>query len=185
VLKPIPHAEQPAPEQDETLVRRAREGDRSAFDALYLRHAGYVAGTVYKVIGQDGDLEDIVQDAFVRACNKLARLRDPARFRSWVVRIALREAMHLVAKRRRRRLIAADLARSAPQASDPRSLEPADVLYRALDDLPDKLRAPWSLNKIAGLDLGETAHACSVSLATVKRRISAAEERLRRSLDED
>lgn len=185
MLRPVLQAEQPSPEADEALVCRAQEGDRSAFDALYLRHAGYVAGTVYRVIGHDGDLEDIVQDAFVRASGKLARLRDADRFRSWVVRIALREAMHVLAKRRRRREIDTDLARSAPQTSDPRSLEPADALYRALDGLPDKLRAPWSLNKIAGLDLTETAHACSVSLATVKRRISAADKRLRRSLDED
>ena len=185
MLKPVPHTEQPPIEPDETLVGRAHEGDRSAFDALYLRHAAYVAGTLYRLIGHDGDLEDIVQDAFIRACHKLARLRDPARLRSWVVRIAVREAMHVLAKRRRRRVIDTDLARSAPRTSDPRSLEPADALYRALDQLPDKLRAPWSLNKIAGLDLGETAHACSVSLATVKRRISTAEKRLRRSLDED
>jgi RNA polymerase sigma-70 factor (ECF subfamily) len=183
VLRPIPR--EPPPEPDEALVRRAQGGDHSAFDALYLRHAAYVAGTVYRVIGHDRDLEDMVQDAFVSASHKLASLRDPARFRSWVVRIALREAMRVLAKRRRRRLTDLALARTAAQTSDPRWLEPADALYRALDELPDKLRAPWSLNKIAGLDLGETAHACSVSLATVKRRISAAEKRLRRSLDED
>jgi RNA polymerase sigma-70 factor (ECF subfamily) len=185
VLRPVPIARESDPEPDEALVRRARGGDRSAFDALYLRHARYVAGAVYRVIGHDEDLEDVIQEAFVHASRKLAGLRDPSRFRGWVVRIALREAVHALAKRRRRKVIDGDLARSAPRASDPRSLEPADALYRALDALPDKLRAPWSLNKIAGLALAETAHACSVSLATVKRRISAADKRLKRSLDED
>jgi RNA polymerase sigma-70 factor (ECF subfamily) len=183
LLRPIP--QESAPEPDETLVCRAQGGEHSAFDTLYLRHATYVAGTVYRVCGQDADLEDVVQEAFVSACRELGKLRDPARFRSWVVRIALREAMRGLAKRRRRRVIDVALARSTPKTSDPRVLEPADALYRALDRLPDKLRAPWSLNKIAGLDLNETAQVCAVSLATVKRRISAAEKRLRRSLDAD
>lgn len=73
-------------------------------------------------------------------------------------------------------------AELAPRASDPRDRQPVDELYEELERLSPDLRIPWTLHRVEQLTLPETARACELSLATVKRRIAEAEERLERRL---
>lgn len=185
MLRSVPTARPGQDLSDGELVERVQAGDRRSFDALYLRHARYVAGTVFRVIGDDRELDDIVQESFILACEHIRRLKDPQRFRRWVVTIAIRESTRVLRKRRRRNTIGGQIAHSAPTASVPEDLAPAKELYAALGQLPDKLRVPWTLYRVVGESLTETAEACEVSLATVKRRIAAAEERLERRLHGD
>ena len=70
----------------------------------------------------------------------------------------------------------------APRSSDPRDRAAVDELYDALSRVPADLRIPWVLHRVEHLSLPETAAACEVSLATVKRRIADAEERIERRL---
>ena len=72
-------------DDDEVLVARVLRGDALAFRDLYGRHSRYVAGVVYRLMGDDAELEDIVQDAFVRAAERLPSLREPAQLRAWLV----------------------------------------------------------------------------------------------------
>lgn len=164
--------------EDSELVTRAREGDKEAFDALFLRHSRYVAGTLYRVIGDDLELDDIVQDTFIVALGRLDDLREGSHFRPWITTIAVRMAKKRLTKRSRRRLFRLDIGRQAPAISDPRERAPADDLYEALDTLPPNLRIPWTLHRVCGETLATTAEACDVSLATVKRRIAEAQRRL-------
>jgi RNA polymerase sigma-70 factor (ECF subfamily) len=103
--------------------------------------------------------------------------------RRWLVVVAVRKVKTLLARRRRRRWFRSSLVQLSPSASDPRDRRPVDELYDALDRLPDKLRVPWILHRIADETLPEVATLCDTSLATVKRRIAEAEERLQRRLD--
>jgi RNA polymerase sigma-70 factor (ECF subfamily) len=173
----------PVTEPDEVLVARVLRGDDpDAFRRLYLRHARYVASVVTRVMGNDGDLDDIVQDTFIRATERLADLREPARVRRWLATIAVRHCQGRLARRRRRGWLRQQWTYAAAQASDPRDRAPADELYAALDQIPDKLRVPWVLARIDGEKLEDVAAICEVSLATVKRRIAAAQTRLDRRM---
>lgn len=167
---------------DEELVARVLRGDTVAFRDLYGRHGRYVAGVIYRVMGDDAELEDIVQDTFVRAAERLHTLRTPAQVRPWLVTIAVRLTQSRLARRRRRSFIRHQLTGAVATVSDPRDRAPADELYSALDQVPDKLRVPWILHRIEGQRLEEVAQACGVSLATVKRRIADAQVRLDRRL---
>ena len=89
--------------------------------------------------------------------------------------------LHRLARTRNRRKVSAAIDVS-PRASDPRDRAPVDELYDALSRVPADLRIPWVLHRVEHLSLPETAQACEVSLATVKRRIAEAEERLERRL---
>jgi len=177
-------------DDDATLVERIRSGsmaggvsgDRAAFRVLYARHSRYVAGVVYRLMGDDADLEDIVQDTFIRAVERLDSLRTPAHVRAWLVTIAVRLAKGRMAKRRRRHWLRKDIAYSAAPASDPRDRAPADELYAALIQIPDRLRIPWFLARIEGYKLDEVAGICDISLATVKRRIADAQTRVDRRM---
>jgi RNA polymerase sigma-70 factor (ECF subfamily) len=174
----------PVVDDDEVLVARVLRGDALAFRDLYGRHSRYVAGVVYRLMGDDAELEDIVQDAFVRAAERLPTLRVPSQVRAWLVTIAVRLTQSRLARRRRRSWIRQHLGRAAPTVSDPKDRAPADELYSALDQVPDKLRVPWVLHRVEGCRLEDVAAACGVSLATVKRRIADAQTRLDRRLGE-
>ncbi len=167
---------------DETLVARVLRRDEQAFTLLYRRHAGYLAGVAYRLFGEDSELDDTVQEAFLEAVRGLEKLQDPKRLRSWLVTITVRCVRRRIAKRQKRRRIVAGVTQVAAQSSDPSDRGPVDALYQALDQIPDKLRIPWVLHKIEGETLPEVARLCESSLSTIKRRIADADQRLSRRL---
>jgi RNA polymerase sigma-70 factor (ECF subfamily) len=170
--------------EDAALVASAIAGNERAFATLYRRHARYVAGVVYRLMGSDAELDDVVQEAFVDASRALASLEDPAGLRGWLATIAVRRVHKRFEKRRRWRWLVVHLEHVGTHVSEPRAREPVDALYEVLDTLPPDLRVPWSLHAIEGETLPEVAKLCGVSLATVKRRIADAAERIQRKLGE-
>ncbi len=190
ISEPIPRSERYITSMN-TLTLRADRFAAAAervgldFEALYTKHSRYVAGVVHRILGSDGDLDDIVQETFIDAIDGLAKLEDPNAARAWLVTVAVRRTRRLLARRRRRQLWAFWAADFAPRASDPRDRAAVDELYDALSRIPEDLRIPWVLHRVEAMSLPETAAACEVSLATVKRRIAEAEERLERRLGKE
>lgn len=172
------------PESDDILVERARAGDERAFAQLYRRHARYVAGVVYRIMGDELELDEIVQDTFVALRDQLHELREPGHVRTWIVRVAVRLSRKRLERRRRRsRLLA--WQPPPPFASDPAIDHELRALFEALATLPPDLRIPWTLHKMEGETLPRVAELCETSLATVKRRIAEAQRMLSRRLDGD
>ncbi|MDP9037212.1 MAG: RNA polymerase sigma factor [Myxococcota bacterium] len=174
------HASAGTPIDDIELVDRLRRHDVDAYRLLYTRYARYVAGVVFRLLGGDRDLDDIVQDSFVDAVDGIATLQDGARLRSWLVTIAIRKVNRVLGARHRRKRLTAGLALLAPSWFSPMGERSLLELQRALDTLPPKLRVPWILGRIEELELEEVARACCTSIATTKRRIGVADQRLRR-----
>jgi RNA polymerase sigma-70 factor (ECF subfamily) len=168
---------------DAALVDRVRTDDHAAFAALYRRYARYLAGVVYQLIGDDADVDDIVQETFVDARRGVAGIEEPAAVRRWLVVIAVRRVHRVLLRRRVRRWYVRKAAELCARASDPRDAACVDELYDALDRLPDKLRVPWILARIGAMPLAEVSSVCRGSIATVKRRIADADQRLARRLD--
>lgn len=164
------------------LATPLARGEVVDFEALYAKHARYIAGVVHRLMGDDGELDDIVQETFVDAIEGLRRLEDPLAVRAWLVTVAVRRTRRVLARRRRRMMFAFWAVDFAPRSSDPRDRAPVDELYDALSRVPADLRIPWVLHRVEHLSLPETAAACEVSLATVKRRIAEAEDRIERKL---
>jgi RNA polymerase sigma-70 factor, ECF subfamily len=168
---------------DAGLVERARQADQAAFAELYRRHAGYLAGVVYRLMGDDTELDDIVQEAFADAAKALDSLVEAGLVRPWLVTIAVRRARRHLWRRRQRWFLGMALTRLSARASDPADRREVDELYDALDRLPRDLRVPWVLHRIEQLSLPEVAGACEISLATAKRRVAEAARRLERRLE--
>lgn len=179
----------PAALTDAELVARALAGERTALQLLYRRHVAPVTERVTRLLARTGEAEDAVQDAFVAAFGELARLSEPARFGAWLMRIAVHQAQR---RFRRRRLLARlgldrgqDDARlelvAAPGLSAEERLQ-LGRLDRALAELAVPLRLAWMLRHVEGCELSEVAEQCDCSLATVKRRITRAEQQLRAQL---
>lgn len=167
----------------ESFALRVSADGTIDFEGLYAHHARYVAGVVHRLMGNDGEVDDIVQETFIDAIDGLRRLEDPAAVRAWLVTVAVRRTRRVLGRRRRRAMFAFWVADFAPRASDPRDRQPVDDLYDALGRIPEDLRIPWVLHRVEQLSLPETAQACEVSLATVKRRIADAEARIERRLE--
>ncbi len=171
----------PAELGDEVLVDRVKSGDRAAFRELYLRHARGVATALARLVG-DADLDDIVQDTFVRATDRMDTLRSASHLRAWLVTIAVRLAHSRRVRRRRREGLLRAFGLQTPQASDPRDRAPADDLSDALARVPEDVRVPWFLHHVQGERLEDVAALFGVSLATIKRRIASCDAKLERRL---
>ena len=174
--------DRPGEPDDAELVERATAGDRWAEEALYRRHARPITAAVTRMVGRHADADDIVQDTFVVAFERLATLREGAAFRAWVARIAVNQVRrHL----RRRRLFGwvrldrgaddAGFAALAVHGTRPDLAAELAELDRIVARLPAEQRMTWILHRVEGWSLSETAEALGVSSATVKRRLSAAD----------
>ena len=152
-------------------------------EALYQAHAQHVAEVAFRLMGNDRDLDDDVQETFLDVSAGLETRDREMPVRAWVLMLAVRRVRRLFAKRRRFRIFGFRWLETAKTVDDPRGQEPNLDLYEALSTLPEDLRIPFCLHRIEQLTLPETALSCEVSLATVKRRIAEAEDRLSRRLE--
>ncbi len=169
---------------DETLVARARSHDLLAFELLYRRHAGFALGLAVRIQGAATDVEDIVHDAFLKASERLAELRDGSAFRPWLGSIVVR----LVRTRlRRRRLLSSlglasaepiELDAIASPNADPESRVLLAQVYALLQTLPADDRIAWTLRYVDHHRLEVVATLVACSLATAKRRIFRAQRYL-------
>jgi RNA polymerase sigma-70 factor (ECF subfamily) len=110
-----------APEDDAALIARAAAGDERAFATIYKRYARYVAGVAFRLIGDESELDDVVQETFLDAAEGLHAIRDASTLKAWLVTIAARKVSKRIAKRQRQRWLGGWLGRSAPRSAQPRS----------------------------------------------------------------
>lgn len=166
---------------DAALVVAARAGEMWAKEALFRRHGRLVNGLVFRIMGRDVDVDDIVQESFAQALASLHSLENPQMFASWLGGIVVRTA-HKVLRRRRlltrlglRKHDPVDLEAVVGTSAPPEIVRELRAIYAALERLPPQLRIPLVLRRIEGLPLEEIATMTKTSLATVKRRIAQAE----------
>lgn len=165
---------------DAELVARARREDAWAIDAIYRRYVRLVASTAQRILRSDDEVDDIVQETFLIAFEKLDRLVEPAALRGWLARIAISRVHRRFRWRKWTRLwstteLEASLHDQASNEASPEQRAELALVDRALARLPLKLRIPWVLRHVIGYRLEDVATACDCSLATVKRRIAEAE----------
>jgi RNA polymerase sigma factor (sigma-70 family) len=179
------------PLEDAELVEQARNGDADAYGELVRRYEGVAARVAYLVTGAEIDVEDVVQEAFVRAYRALGRFRAGAPFRPWILRIVANEARNRRrAAGRRVRLtlrVADDRDPSGDAAPSPEdavvSAEERATLVEAMSRLRDDDRMVLGYRFLVGLSEHETAEALGVRPGTVKSRTSRALARLREELE--
>ena len=170
-------------ENDAVLVARARRGDEVAFEQLVQRHQRYAFNLAYRVLGDRGEAENVVQEALVRAWRGLPRFRGEARFTTWLYRIVHNlclnrlPALRLeVAQCEPLEEVLRDPAPSPPDLVDTR--ERMAFLHAQLDRLPTKYRLVLTLRCLQGLTYDEIATALDVPMGTVKTHIHRARQLL-------
>jgi len=171
--------ELPIPDSDVALVAAVRAGRAEARRALFDRYARDVERVLFRVLGPDTELADLLQDVFVVALGSIHQVRDPRALRGWLSGIAVRKARKCIVKRQRWRLIQffapADLPEQHAVVAPPEVSEALRCTYEVLARLPADERVAFALRFIDGMELSTVAAACNVSLATIKRRLSRAQ----------
>jgi RNA polymerase sigma-70 factor, ECF subfamily len=161
--------------------------DEIPLEELYARYAPYVAAIAMRILGREGEVDDLVQDVFAMAVRGLRRRREHLEIRSWLATVTVRRSMHQLRRRAFWGLL--DLAeepnyeRVADNGADAEQRQLVSEVYRALDRLPSRQRVPWVLRHIEGESLQRVADLCGCSLATAKRRIEAAHQSISRAVE--
>jgi RNA polymerase sigma-70 factor, ECF subfamily len=167
-----------------TLTDVADELDRE-FERLLVESSTLAFRVAYGVLRQREDAEDVAQEAFIKAHRNFRRLRDRASFRAWLVRLTWRLALDRQRTNRRRAHRDTEHGRLAPttSSSDPAIVnERAEYVWRAIDELPEKLRLALVLSGIEGHDIREISRLLGLPEGTVKSRLFHARERMKESL---
>lgn len=152
-----------------------------SFEEIYRSHAKYVAAIALRLLGRPDDVDDIVHDTFLQARRSLPKLRDPSAIKPWLGTIAVRVARRSLRKGWWRTLVSRDAV--PPDDVSASSLDADDYAYvqsayALIAKLPTEERIAWVLRRVHRAQLGAVAEMCECSLATVKRRIAAADRKL-------
>jgi RNA polymerase sigma-70 factor (ECF subfamily) len=171
------------PEDDAALVVAVRAGEPGAAGRMWDRYASLVRGILRRMLGPV-DVDDGVQDAFLRLFRDLGSLRDPAALRSFLIGITLHVAKSELRRRRAKRwlrlfddgIIAEPEALAENEWHEPRAA--VLRLYELLDRISDERRTVFVLRYVEGLELAELSAVLDCSLATTKRRVADASRRV-------
>jgi RNA polymerase sigma-70 factor (ECF subfamily) len=172
---------------DLELLRRLRDGDDAAFDAIVDRHERRVFAVALRICRHPEDARDVTQEVFLTALRSLRSFRGDARLSTWLHRVAVNAALDAVRRRARRRTVGLEEVTERPSDAPGPEEEAAEAaraaaVRRAVERLPPDHRAVVVLHDLEGLDYAECAAALGVPVGTVKSRLHRARLQLARDL---
>jgi RNA polymerase sigma-70 factor (ECF subfamily) len=173
-------------ENDQLLVDRARLGDRHAFDLLVLKYQSRLLSLVNRLVSNQSDALDVLQDTFVKAYRSLHTFRGESAFYTWLYRLAGNSAKnHLASKLKESKDVSVDDEATGELSvlqdfSAPDEEAGAEELQRAIlhaiEQLPDDLKQALTLRELEGMSYDEIALAMNCPIGTVRSRIFRARD---------
>jgi len=178
------------------LVNAARGGDVGAFEQLVKKYDRNVFRIANHITQNREDAEDVVQDAFLKAFQNLGQFQGQSKFYTWLVRIAVNEALMRLRRRRPERMVSLDEDINTGEDTIPREVadwspnpeqlynqsELREILQKTIQGLPPSFRTVFVLRDVEGLSTEETADALNLSIPAVKSRLLRARLQLRERL---
>ena len=178
-----------AQQADQQLVKRVQQGDKRAYDLLVLKYQHKIFGLISRYIRDHSEIQDVAQEAFIKAYRALPNFRGDSAFYTWLYRIAINTAKnHLVSRGRRPPSADIDVEDAEHIEGDsplkdienPENalfgVELKQVLDRAIADLPDDLRTALRLREFQDLSYEDIADVMDCPVGTVRSRIFRARE---------
>ncbi|MEH6581930.1 MAG: RNA polymerase sigma factor RpoE [Halioglobus sp.] len=186
-----------AAETDQQLVAKVQKGDSRAFDLLVLKYQHKIFGLISRYVHDADEVQDVAQEAFIKAYRALPRFRGDSAFYTWLYRIAINTAKnHLVSRSRRPpgsdvEVEDAEYYDGGAALRDLNTPENAlfgaelkEVVDRAIRELPDDLRTAVTLREFDGLSYEDIAEIMDCPVGTVRSRIFRAREAIDRQVKE-
>jgi RNA polymerase sigma-70 factor, ECF subfamily len=179
------------------LVQAAKGGDITAFEQLIKKYDRNVFRIAQHITQNREDAEDVVQDAFLKAYQNLKQFQGNSKFYTWLVRIAVNEALMKLRKRKTSKTVSMDEDVETEDGSVPREIadwspnpeqqfrqaELSDILAKTIQGLPTGFRTVFVLRDVEGLSTEETAETLGLSVPAVKSRLLRARLQLRERLN--
>jgi RNA polymerase sigma-70 factor (ECF subfamily) len=185
-------------DNEDVLVAEARAGNAESFATLINQYDRHIYRLALNITGNQEDAEDVLQDSFLKAYSNLSQFQGDSRFYTWLVRIAVNEALMKLRKRRRASWVSLD----EPAETDDHSLMPReiedwaenpertyaetelrDIMSEAIEKLEPQFRTVFVLRDVEELSTEETAKMLGLSVPAVKSRLLRARLKLREQLN--
>lgn len=161
--------------EDVVLVDHCLDGQEAAARDLFRRHRGRVHATLYRVLGGNRDMDDLLQEVFVQVFGSLRSWRAEASLATWIDRIAVRVAWRYIGQRRARvALELVDVDAASAEVTGARRASARDGvrrLYAALDTLSPAARLAFTLHELDGRPMAEVAEITGSSVTATKLRV--------------
>jgi len=177
--------------EDVLLVDRCLTGESAATRELFKRHRGRVHACLFRVLGSNRDMDDLLQDAFLQVFQSLRGYRAEASLATWIDRVAVRCAYRYLTQRGRRvqtDVLDDDAHPAGVEGTSARRQLARDGvkrLYEALDELSPAARLAFTLHEIDGRPLAEVADLVGASVTATKLRVWRARKRIESVAAED
>ncbi len=180
---------------DQQLVERVQRGDKHAFDLLVLKYQHKIVGLVGRYLRDQSEVQDVTQEAFIKAYRALPRFRGDSQFYTWLYRIAINTAKNYLVSRSRRPpdtdidVTEGEFQDNSAVLRDIENPENAlaseqleEVIYQAIEDLPEELKVAVTLREFEGLSYEEIAEVMECPVGTVRSRIFRARESIEKKI---
>ena len=162
---------------------------RQRLDELFKEHAAYVARLAYRMMGRDGDIDDVVQDVFVLLLRHIARIRQPDAVRAWLATTTVRLARRRLRVKSLRLLLGlsddAGLADVRDGGSSPDERLAFTAVHAALESVGVNARIAWTLRYLEEERIEDVARLCGCSKRTAKRWIARAQCAVKEAIGRD
>jgi len=169
-------------DEERGRIAASLQGDQAAFESLIREYQRMVHSLCYRMTGSMTDAEDLAQETFIAAYQRLDKFRGEARFSSWLYRIAVNQCLNWRKRIRRQEQLHQDWVEQE-QVLSQEKLKDTQRVQDALLDLHPKQRAALILTIYDGLSHAEAARALGCSETTISWRVFAAKRKLRRRLE--
>ena len=174
---------------DEAIVKRVQQGDVSAYNILVIKYQHKVAQIISKFVGNSADVNDVAQEAFIKAYKAINNFRGESSFYTWLYRIVVNAAKtYLESNSKRKNHIDVDseefqsidsqgvlTSRESPDKII-ESQEVQQVILRAMNELPEELRQAIMLREVEGMSYEDMADLLQIPIGTVRSRIFRARQ---------
>ena len=181
---------------DAELVARVQAGDKKAFDLLILKYQRKIMRLLSRMIRDQSEIEDVAQEAFIKAYRALPQFRGDSAFYTWLYRIAINTARNWLASNKRRPSTPSsyenedgetfdeldNLTDNTTPESELASRQIAQTVNKAIEDLPEDLRNAIVLREIEGMSYEDIAQSMNCPIGTVRSRIFRAREAIAEKL---
>jgi len=168
-------------DEDISLIQAFIEGDQSTFSKLVAKHKDKVRNLVYLTLGDNNSIDDISQDVFVSIYKKLGDFRFESKFTTWLYRITVNKCRDYLRKKKVRSIFIPinESVHTHSSSMNTDSLDIPQLVRKAINRLPEKLKTPLIFRDIDGLSYKEIAEKLECEVGTVKSRIFRARESLK------
>ncbi len=182
-------------DSDQQLVQRVQKGDKQAFDLLVLKYQHKIMSLISRYINDHSEVQDVAQEAFIKAYRALKNFRGDSQFYTWLYRIAVNTAKnYLVSQGRRPPAQDVDVsdaehyahATSLKDIATPEQILARDelntVVFAAMEKLPEELRTAIRLRELEGLSYEDIGEVMQCPIGTVRSRIFRAREAIDKAM---